>query len=63
MSRGEFIPFQCGWLLFLSFLIILTRTSRATSNTVSDSGHPCVVLDVDGKELACGLVTMGLTVT
>lgn len=51
-------------MAFISFFPYYSDSYfKATSNTVSDTGHPCVVLDVDGKELACGLVTMGLTVT
>ena len=35
------------WIPF-SFLIAMTRTSKAMLNNSGESGHPCLVLDLRG---------------
>ena len=39
------------WISFLSFssLIAVTRTSKTTLNSSSESGHPCLVPDFRGN--------------
>ena len=39
------------WVSFLSFssLIAVTRTSKTTLNSSSESGHPCLVPDFRGN--------------
>ena len=49
-NSDTFTSFQFGFL-FISFssLIVVTRTSKTLLNKSSESGHPCLVLDLSGN--------------
>lgn len=51
-NRDSVSPsFQSGCLLVSSYPIALARTSSAVLNRSSNSGHPCLVLDLKGETI------------
>ena len=39
------------WIRFISYLIVVARTSNAMLNRRGESGHPCLVPNFSGKAL------------
>ena len=46
------LPYQFGGLLFLCCLIAVARTSSTMLKKSGESGHPCLVPDLQGKALS-----------
>ena len=67
MSSANRANFTSSFLIlmpFISFscLIALTRSSRTVLNRSSESGHPCLVLDLKGKAFNLSSLNMMLAV-
>ena len=47
----SFTPSLLIWILFISYLIVVARTSNAVLNRRGVSGYPCLVPNFSGKAL------------